>query len=166
MQPGQTQPQWKFTASQSQLLTRAVAEVILRDGHHMSMVEGDGFIKLLRIVEPRFVLPSRTFFAQVIVFARCSGLLCNHNIVLCLFICFDISLLFPICIGLPNPYKRLSYMIPVFKFVALCRPRPHPLLLLLLFFFFFSSSHSSFFNIFVAVVSHSTKSLSPSLIHH
>ena len=67
MQPGQTQPQWKFTASQSRLLTRAVAEVLVRDGHHISMVEGDGFRKLLRIVEPRFVLPSRTFFAQVIV---------------------------------------------------------------------------------------------------
>lgn len=64
MQPGQTQPQWKITSPQSRLLIRATAEMVIRDAHHINMVEGEGFLRLFAIGEPRLVVPSRTYFAQ------------------------------------------------------------------------------------------------------
>lgn len=65
MHEGESIPKWKFNASQALCLTRTVADWILRDGLHPSAVEGDGFIQLMKIAEPRFVVPSRTYFTQV-----------------------------------------------------------------------------------------------------
>jgi hypothetical protein len=59
------QPQWKFTSSQARTLTRYAANWILRDGGHTSDVEGDGIKEFVRMLEPRFVLPSRTYFSHV-----------------------------------------------------------------------------------------------------
>ena len=79
MQPGQTKAQWKFSAPQARVLTRAVAEVFIRDCLHPSMVEGAGFNKFVRIIEPRYVLPSRSYFTQVLcasfVVFQCSSLI-------------------------------------------------------------------------------------------
>ena len=66
LQPGQSQPQWKTSARQSIVITRAIAEMIIRDGRHPYMVEGEGLKRLLKILEPRYVLPSRPYFTQVV----------------------------------------------------------------------------------------------------
>ena len=66
LQPGQSQPQWKTSARQSIVITRAIAEMIIRDGRHPYMVEGEGLKRLLKILELRYVLPSRPYFTQVV----------------------------------------------------------------------------------------------------
>lgn len=59
------QPQWKFETLEHQRLVRAVADWVLIDCHPVSAVEGQGFLQLMRITEPRFVPPSRTYFQHV-----------------------------------------------------------------------------------------------------
>ena len=56
LQPGQSQPQWKTSAPQSIVITITIAEMILRDGRHPYMVEGEGLKRLLKILEPQYVL--------------------------------------------------------------------------------------------------------------
>ena len=57
--------QWRFTSPPALAITNAVADFILLDGHHASIVEGEGFQQLLKLTEPRYVCPSRTYFQHV-----------------------------------------------------------------------------------------------------
>ena len=63
--PDQLLKQWRFTAPPALAITKAVADFILLDGHHASIVEGEGFQQLLNLAEPRYVCPSRTYFQHV-----------------------------------------------------------------------------------------------------
>ena len=40
-------------------------EALIRDCLHPSMFEGAGFNKFVRIIEPRYILPSRSYFTHV-----------------------------------------------------------------------------------------------------
>ena len=57
--------QWRFTAAPALAITKAIADFILLDGHPASIVEGEGFQQLLKLAEPRYVCPSRTYFQHV-----------------------------------------------------------------------------------------------------
>jgi hypothetical protein len=74
------QQTYKFSAPPAQRLTRAVVDWLLLDGHPVSAVEGSGFIQLLGIADPRFVVPSRPYIQQV---CFCTSLLVFHIILLC-----------------------------------------------------------------------------------
>ena len=63
--PDQLLKQWRFTAPPALAITNAIAHFILLDGHHASIVEGEGFQQLLKLTEPRYVCPSRTYFQHV-----------------------------------------------------------------------------------------------------
>lgn len=58
-------PIWRFNTPQHQLLTRTVVDWLLLDGHHISAVEGKGFAKMMKIAEPRFEPPSRSYIQHV-----------------------------------------------------------------------------------------------------
>ena len=58
-------PIWKFNTSQHQALTRSLVDFLLLDGHHVYAVEGPGLRKLLKLAEPRFEPPSRTYIQHV-----------------------------------------------------------------------------------------------------
>ena len=58
-------PQWKFSSPQHQRLTRACCDFLVMDGQPVSAIEGQGFLQLLDLLEPRFVPPSRTYMQQV-----------------------------------------------------------------------------------------------------
>jgi hypothetical protein len=76
-------PVWKFNTSQHQSLTRALVDFLLLDGHHVYAVEGSGLRKLLKLAEPRFEHPGRTYFQHV-----CRNVLRVSIISLFLFLCF------------------------------------------------------------------------------
>ena len=63
--PGQLLKQWRFTAPPALAITKAVADLILLDGHPAYLVEGEGFQQLLNLIEPRYICPSRTYFQHV-----------------------------------------------------------------------------------------------------
>jgi hypothetical protein len=63
--PDQLLKQWRFTAPPAIAITKAVANFILLDGHHASIVEGEGFQQLPNLAEPRYLCPSRTYFQHV-----------------------------------------------------------------------------------------------------
>ena len=63
--PDQLIKEWRFTAPPALAITNAVANFILLDGHPASIVEGEGFQQLLKLAEPRYVCPSRTYFQHV-----------------------------------------------------------------------------------------------------
>jgi len=65
LREGETIPKWKFEATQAQAINRYVAEFVIRDGHHPSAIDGEGFTELLRHVEPRYVIPSAQYFKSV-----------------------------------------------------------------------------------------------------
>jgi hypothetical protein len=58
-------PIWRFNTPQHQLLTRTVVDWLLLDGHHIAAVEGKGFAKMMKIAEPRFEPPSRSYIQHV-----------------------------------------------------------------------------------------------------
>jgi hypothetical protein len=62
---GETHPKWKFQAPQAVCLNRAVAEWIIRDTLHPAAIDGAGFTDLMKIAEPRYVLPSAQYFKTV-----------------------------------------------------------------------------------------------------
>ena len=62
---GQSIAQWKFDAPPAKTVTKAVAEFVIRDCQHPYVVEGEGFQRLLKMVEPRYVVPSRTYILKV-----------------------------------------------------------------------------------------------------
>ena len=62
--------QWTFTAPPALAITNDVADFIIIDGHHASIVEGEGFQQLLNLTEPRYVCPSRTYFQHVSHYAK------------------------------------------------------------------------------------------------
>jgi hypothetical protein len=61
-------PQYHFSSIQHKRLTRAVFDWSSIDGHSTSAVEGEGFRQLMRLADPRFVPPSRTYMQQVCAF--------------------------------------------------------------------------------------------------
>lgn len=61
-------PQFKFNTPQHYALTRKVFNWILKDGHHFSAVEGDGFKEMIAFIEPRFIPPGRTYLQHVCLF--------------------------------------------------------------------------------------------------
>ena len=62
---GETHPKWKFQATQADCLNRAVAEWIIGDTLHPAAIDGAGFTDLMKIAEPRYVLPSSQYFKTV-----------------------------------------------------------------------------------------------------
>ena len=68
--PNQLLKQCRFTAAPELAITNAVADFIIIDGHHASIVEGEGFQQLLKLTEPRYVCPSRTYFQHVSHYAK------------------------------------------------------------------------------------------------
>jgi len=48
-------------------ITRSVAEMITLDNQSFSIVDDLGFKNLLRVLEPRYNLPSRCYFAEVVI---------------------------------------------------------------------------------------------------
>ena len=48
-------------------ITRAVAKMIALDNQLFSIVDDLGFKNLVRVLEPRYNLPSRRYFAEVII---------------------------------------------------------------------------------------------------
>ena len=58
-------PQWKFHTLQNRRCNRAVADWILMDGHNVSVVEGEGFAHMIKLFEPRFEPPSRSYLQTV-----------------------------------------------------------------------------------------------------
>ena len=48
-------------------LVDAVGMFIIRDLRPLSVVEGEGFCRLMTVAEPRFKLPSRTHFSQAVI---------------------------------------------------------------------------------------------------
>ena len=58
-------PQWKFNTLQHRRCNRAVADWLLMDGHHVSVVEGEGFVHMIKLLEPRFEPPSRSYLQTV-----------------------------------------------------------------------------------------------------
>lgn len=69
LHPGETMAKWKFDAPQAQALNRAVAEWIIRSSQHPSAIDGDGFANLLRLAEPRYVVPTAQHFKDVSIFS-------------------------------------------------------------------------------------------------
>ena len=63
--PDQLLKEWSFTAPPPLAITHSVATFLLLDGHPASIVEGEGFQQLLKLTEPRYVCPSRTYFQHV-----------------------------------------------------------------------------------------------------
>ena len=86
-------PQWKFSSPQHQRLTRACCDFLVLDGQPVSAIEGQGFLQLLDLLEPRFVPPSRTYMQQVCFSETFSVTKCEFAL---LFLC---RLTFQICIG-------------------------------------------------------------------
>ena len=56
---------WKFHTLQNRRCNRAVADWLLMDGHHVSVVEGEGFVHMIKLLEPRFEPPSRSYHQTV-----------------------------------------------------------------------------------------------------
>ena len=63
--PNQLLKQWRFPAPPALAITKAIANFLLLDGHPASIVEGEGFQQLMKLAEPRYVCPSRTYFQHV-----------------------------------------------------------------------------------------------------
>ena len=55
----------RFIAPPALAITKAIADFILLDGHPASIVEGEGIQQLMKLAEPRYVCPSRTYFEHV-----------------------------------------------------------------------------------------------------
>ena len=59
------QEEYKFNSPPHMRLTRAVVDWILLDGIPVSELDGEGFIQLMGIADPRYVVPSRTYIQHV-----------------------------------------------------------------------------------------------------
>jgi hypothetical protein len=76
-------PQWKFSSPQHQRLTRACCDFLVLDGQPVSAIEGQGFLQLLDLLEPRFVPPSRTYMQQVCFSETFSVTKCEFALLFC-----------------------------------------------------------------------------------
>jgi len=116
-------PIWKFNTSQHQALTRALADFLLLDGHHVFSVDGPGLHKLLKLAEPRFEPPSRTYIQHV-----CLNVFRGPHCIISVSISFFLfRLTFQICIGKSRKCRRSCYMIHS-QMVLVAIPHHHLLL--------------------------------------
>ena len=56
--------QWNINDDRSQRIHKRIGEMIALDCHPFSLVEDEGFTRLLRELEPRYSLPSRRYFTE------------------------------------------------------------------------------------------------------
>ena len=59
--------QWNINDDRSQRIHKRIGEMIALNCHPFSLVEDEGFTRLLRELEPRYSLPSRRYFTENIV---------------------------------------------------------------------------------------------------
>ena len=57
-------------SDQHKQLVDAIAGFVVQDMRPLSVMEGEGFRKLMKVAEPRFKLPSRTHFTQTVIPAK------------------------------------------------------------------------------------------------
>ena len=58
---------WSINDVRAQRIHRRIGEMIALDSHPFSIVEDEGFTRLLRELEPRYTLPSRRYFTDNVV---------------------------------------------------------------------------------------------------
>ena len=78
-------------------ITRSIAELIALDNQPFSIVDDIGFIRVMKVLEPRYTIPSRRYFAEVAIpdifrevkeamgnfFAQLDYLSCTTDMVFC-----------------------------------------------------------------------------------
>jgi len=57
----------ELNTEKTRQITHAIAKFITLDMRPINIIEGEGFLELLKILEPRFQLPSRTMFSETII---------------------------------------------------------------------------------------------------
>ena len=58
---------WGINDIRAQIIHRRIGEMIALDAHPFSIVEDQGFTRLIKELEPRYTLPSRRYFTENIV---------------------------------------------------------------------------------------------------
>jgi len=58
---------WDINDARAQRLHRLVSEMIALDNQPFSVVEDPGFIRLVRVLEPRYVIPSRKYLVDKVL---------------------------------------------------------------------------------------------------
>ena len=58
---------WDINSEQSQAIHKAIGEMIALDCQPISFVEDIGFSRLMQLVKPNYVIPSRKYFSQKII---------------------------------------------------------------------------------------------------
>ena len=59
--------QYKPSSDRGKLITEKVAKFMVKDLRPFSVVSNDGFRDLVQTLDPKYVLPSRTYFSQTII---------------------------------------------------------------------------------------------------
>ena len=59
--------QYKPSLDRAKLITEKVAKFMVKDLRPFSVVSNDGFRDLVQTLDPKYVLPSRTYFSQTII---------------------------------------------------------------------------------------------------
>ena len=112
---------WKFDAPPALAITKLVSEFIIRDCQHPFVVEGDGFGRLIRLLEPRYVVPNRTDILKASNHFLCSVLIASLVCFCCTTFCKHSFLL---CITKLN---RFSSNLCIMIFLKAVKQLPHPL---------------------------------------
>jgi len=57
----------RFNHPTARKITQTIAEMIALDNQPFSMVDDIGFIHVMKVLEPRYIIPSRRNFAEVAI---------------------------------------------------------------------------------------------------
>ena len=58
---------WNYSDPQAQRITHHIGEIVALDCQPLSIVEDTGFLRLMKGMEPRYVVPSRKYITDVIL---------------------------------------------------------------------------------------------------
>ena len=68
-----------------QKITRSIAEMITLNNQPFSIVDDIGFICVMKVLEPRYTIPSRRYFAEVAIYLgkyRRQWVISLHNLII------------------------------------------------------------------------------------
>ena len=65
--PGMLAAQYPFHSTRASSITRSIANYIVGDLRPLSVVEGQGFQHMVKILDPRYSLPGRTYFTSTVI---------------------------------------------------------------------------------------------------
>ena len=68
---------WDISDVRAQAVHRKIGEMIALDDHPFSIVDDGGFVSLLKVLEPRYNIPSRKYFTDTVIPKICDDVKCT-----------------------------------------------------------------------------------------